>query len=217
MLEHPTQQPSDENINEPKQTKKSSGTWEIVKFFVLALAIVIPIRYFVAQPYIVQGASMEPTFETNQYIIIEELSYRFDEPKRGDVIVLRYPKNPKKFFIKRIIGLPGETIIIKDGVVSIKNKDATSTFALDEPYIVFPKTDSSDDETILLKENLDNPDLNEYYVMGDNRAQSSDSRDWGVLQKKLIVGRTMVRLFPFEEIGLFPGQNFHYTIEQSAQ
>ena len=211
MPEENTQQ------NSPEETKKSSSTWEIAKFFVLALIIVIPIRYFVAQPYIVQGASMEPTFETNQYIIVDELSYRFEKPKRGDVIVLKYPKDTSKFFIKRVIGLPGETLTIKDGVVSIKSPTTNTTITLSEPYIVFAKTDPADNETITLKEDKNNPGNDEYYVMGDNRAASSDSRAWGTLPERLIVGRTMIRLFPFGEIGLFPGQGFQYSVSEPAK
>lgn len=211
MLEQDIQQ------NSPKESKKTSSIREVAKFFLLALIIVIPIRYFVAQPYIVQGASMEPTFETNQYIIVDELSYRFEKPKRGDVIVLKYPKDTSKFFIKRVIGLPGETLTIKDGVVSIKNPTTNTTTTLNEPYIVFSKTDPADDETITLKEDRNNPGNDEYYVMGDNRAASSDSRAWGTLPERLIVGRTMIRLFPFGEIGLFPGQGFQYDVIEPAK
>ena len=86
---------------------------EIIKFALLAVIIVLPIRFFIAQPFIVSGASMDPTFADKQYLIVDQISYRFDGPKRGDVIIFRYPLNTKKFFIKRIVGLPSKTIKIK--------------------------------------------------------------------------------------------------------
>ncbi len=176
----------------------SSYIWEIIKFFILAVIIVAPIRFFVAQPFIVQGSSMDTTFATGQYLIVDEITYRFDDPKRGDVIVLRYPKNPKKFFIKRIVGLPNDTLTIKNGVVSIMTGESSESFILDEPYVTFSKTDGNDDEIITLKED-------EYFVMGDNRAASLDSRTWGILPKDLITGRAILRLLPLDTAAFFPG------------
>ncbi len=170
---------------------------ETLKFIFTVAIIVIPIRTFVAQPFIVSGASMDPTFSTGHYLIIDELSYRFSEPKRGDVIILKYPKDPKTFFVKRVIGLPGETVDVKDGVVTITTAQGSTTVLKDD--FIDPKNKISDSsKTTLLN--------NEYYVMGDNRAQSSDSRSWGPLEKKLIVGRAFARLYPFSQIELFPGK-----------
>ncbi len=201
-----------DNNTTHKQIKEKEGlhgvgyhVWEIIKFFVLALIIVAPIRFFIAQPFIVQGASMDPTFATGQYLIIDEISYRFEEPKRGDVIVLRYPKDPSKFFIKRIVGLPGETLTIKNGNVSVTGKNTEVPLIIEEPYVIHTKTGHTDDEVIELNDTKSN---REYYVMGDNRAASLDSRSWGTLPERLIVGRAAVRLFPFSKINLFPGQNF---------
>src|SRR3990167_9889845 len=106
---------------EAKGQKIGSSLLDTIKFIVLALIIVTPIRMFIAQPFIVNGSSMDPTFATGQYLIVDEISYRFNEPKRGDVIVLRYPRDPKKFFINRIVGLPGDTVEIQEGVVTIKD------------------------------------------------------------------------------------------------
>ena len=193
-------QPPQTNEQLPQNDKQSTGSyvWEVVKFFILAVVIVAPIRFFVAQPFIVQGNSMDPTFADGQYLIVDEITYRFDEPKRGDVIVLRYPKNPKNFFIKRIIGLPKDTLTIKNGVVSITTEKSSESFILDEPYITFSKTDGNDDKTVALKES-------EYFVMGDNRANSSDSRTWGVLPEDLITGRAILRLLPISTATFFPG------------
>ncbi|MBX9906292.1 signal peptidase I [Patescibacteria group bacterium] len=177
--------------------KEENFLVEIIRFTIIALLIVIPIRIFVAQPFIVQGASMEPTFETGQYLIVDQLSYRLEAPTRGDVIVFRYPKDPKKFFIKRIIGLPGETITIDRTTVSITNSQNPNGFVLDEPYI-----DSMNPDTLLTQELGEN----EYFVMGDNRDASSDSRVWGTLNEDLIIGRALIRLLPVSTMEILPGE-----------
>lgn len=177
-------------------SKKSLGAFkELLQFAIIAILIVIPFRIFVAQPFIVNGSSMDPTFENGQYLIVDELTYRFNNPNRGEVIIFRYPKNPEKFFIKRIIGLPGETVEINGGQVIIYNSDHPDGKIFEEPYVVFEKYD---DLKVALKEG-------EYFVMGDNRAESSDSRIWGPLPEENIVGRPFLRLLPIKEIGLLPG------------
>src|SRR3989344_2645643 len=113
--------------------RAGSYFWEIVRFAVITLHIVVPIRAYVAQPFIVSGISMAPSFEDGEYLVIDELSYHLRTPERGEVIVFRYPKDPAKFFIKRVIGLPGETIKISAGQVVIKKGE--TEFTLDEPYI----------------------------------------------------------------------------------
>ena len=178
----------------PQETRAQSF-WEMVRFALLALLIVIPIRIFVAQPFIVSGNSMIPTFYNNEYLIIDELSYRFHEPARDDVVVFRYPKDTTKFFIKRIIGLPGDTITIDGGRVTIKNTDNPEGFVMEEPYV---KNQSSNQLSVTLKQG-------EYFVMGDNRIASSDSRIWGVLPRNLIVGRAFLRLLPLSSVSYLPG------------
>ena len=168
---------------------------ELASFVVLAVVIVLPIRLFVAQPFIVEGASMVPTFDDGQYLIVDELTYRFAEPKRDDVIIFRYPVDPSFFFIKRIIGLPGETVRISEGAVSIQ-KPGEEPFTLEESYI------SSKDAAYSLTRKLGD---DEYFVMGDNRPKSSDSRIWGALPRANISGRAFVRLLPLDKIGILPG------------
>ncbi len=168
---------------------------EIVTFLVLAVVIVLPIRLFVAQPFVVEGESMHPTFESADYLIVDELTYHFQNPKRGDVIVFRYPNDPKVFYIKRIVGLPGETVSIDQGKVSIKKVDGTS-ITLDESYVV-------DEDATYTQSTSVGPD--QYFVMGDNRPKSSDSRVWGLLPRKNIIGRAYIRLLPAKEFGVFPG------------
>lgn len=182
-------------ISEPhKQGEGSPG--ELLRFAIIALIIVLPIRWFVALPFIVSGASMEETFHNNEYLIVDQLTYKFEDPARGDVIVFRYPRDPSKFFIKRVIGLPGETIKIAGNSVTIINSENPEGLVLNEPYAEIARTMSN------LTQELGE---GEYFVMGDNRDASSDSRVWGTLEESKIVGRALLRLFPLNEVGLFPG------------
>lgn len=183
----------------PRPTKKE-GFWDLIKFAILALVIVVPVRTFIAQPFIVSGSSMFPTFHNSDYLIVDELSYRVGEPKRGDVVVFKWPKDTTKYFIKRIIGLPGETVKITGSKITIKNKDNPDGFVLDEPYV---KNISENTSEIVL------PD-DQYFVMGDNRSGSSDSRAWGNLPRNLMVGRAFIRLFPLNDIGVLPGEFRNY-------
>lgn len=189
----------------PHEEKKEGVFTEIVRFSLIALLIVLPVRLFIAQPFIVSGASMETTFHTGEYLIVDQLTYHLEEPKRGDVIVFRYPKDPSKFFIKRIIGMPGDTLKIDGNIVTITNAAHPEGTVLDETYINDMKPTTNLTETL---------GADEYFVMGDNRNASSDSRAWGVLQRDKIVGRAFLRLFPFTNIGVFPGE---YDIETLMQ
>lgn len=170
---------------------------ETLKFILTIAIIVIPIRTFVVQPFIVKGVSMDPAFATGHYLFIDRLSYRFTDPKRGEVIVMKYPKGPKTDFIKRIIGLPGETVTIRDGKVTITQKDGTS-FELSDDFVDEKNRISDNSKTTLLDD--------EYFMMGDNRADSSDSRAWGPLPRDLVIGRVFLRLLPVSKIDLFPGK-----------
>ena len=183
---------------EEKKVKKESGWqtfWELARFAIIAMAIVIPIRIFIAQPFIVSGSSMVPTFENRQYLIVDEISYRLSEPERDDVVIFKYPKDTKKFFIKRIIGLPNEIVNIKGNEVIITNKENPSGFTLDQPYV---KNIANNNVHFELKDN-------EYFVMGDNRTASSDSRYWGAVPEKLLVGKAFLRLLPINKISIMPG------------
>lgn len=185
-------------MQQPSMLKKIwLEVWDIIKFLAPIIVIVFIVRTYIAQPFIVDGESMSPNFHTGHYLIIDELSYRFREPKRGDVIVLRYPLQESRFFLKRIIGLPGDRVTIKNGKVYIANDANPDGYVLNESYqdqTTFPAGQFKD---VVLADD-------EYFAMGDNRAGSSDSRAWGILPRKDIVGHALFRLFPLKQIGVTP-------------
>lgn len=170
---------------------------EIVKFTFVTLIIVIPFRLYIAQPFIVSGASMDPTFADGEYLIVDQISKRLEAPKRESVIIFKYPKDTSKFFIKRIIGLPGETVKINDGVITILNEEYPDGLILNEQYVA-DQNKKEEDLTIVLSDS-------EYFVLGDNRLGSFDSRAWGPVPKELIVGRPIVRLLPMSRLNFSPG------------
>ena len=162
---------------------------ETLEVVLIALVTVFIIRHFLVQPFLVSGASMEPNFEDGDYLLVDEISYRFREPQRGEVIVFRYPKNLSTYFIKRVIGLPGDTIEIQAGTIYVNDK------LLKEDYLS-DALRSRDNLVMKLKSD-------EYFVMGDNRSHSFDSRNWGPLPKKNVVGLARTRIFPFHELAYF--------------
>jgi len=193
-----------ENTNTPpflnkKQEPKENFFFELFKIILFAIVIVVPIRVFIAQPFIVSGASMEDTFKNGQYLIVDQLGYRFKEPDRGDVIIFRFPADPSKFFIKRIIGLPNETVILQGKSTIIINDKHIDGIVIEEEYLSPDNVDPYYFSTILGD--------GEYFVMGDNRKESSDSRSWGVLKKDLIIGQAFIRLFPINKFDILPGKN----------
>lgn len=185
--------PRTESVS-PERSRIGYELWDIMKVLFVSLAIVLPIRYFLVQPFIVRGASMEPAFEDSEYLIVDELSYYLRQPMREEVVVFRYPRDPRQFFIKRIIGLPEEEVDIKDGRVTIVNAEHPSGFLIDERYLDPPNRATYPDAHRKLG-------VDEYFVLGDNRDFSSDSRIWGILPKKLIMGRTLFRVWPPRRLG----------------
>jgi signal peptidase I len=167
---------------------------EIIGFGLLATAIVLPIRMFIAQPFIVNGESMYPTFKTGDYLIVDQLSYHLGDPKRGDVIIFKYPNDPSKFFIKRLIGLPNETVEIDGNKVTVTTVN-NERIELPEDYV---KLERENFQTTTLKEK-------EYFVMGDNRLASLDSRSWGPLSEEFIKGKALFRLLPINSAEVMPG------------
>jgi signal peptidase I len=182
----------------PPEPEVSTGSFvmEIIKFTIISILIVAPIRFFVAQPFIVRGESMFPTFNDGQYLIVDEITYRKDPPERGDVIVFKYPKDTSKYFIKRIIGLPNEKIQIDNGIITVFSDKNPDGKVLNEAYV----------KELSFENTTEKLGPNEYFVMGDNRSNSLDSRMWGPLPDRNIIGRVLVRLYPFQDVGLFPGK-----------
>lgn len=179
------------------ETKKQRGFFsESLRFAIIAFLIIVPFRLWIAQPFIVRGASMDPTFFDGEYLIIDELTYHLRDPLRGEVVVFRYPLNPKTFFIKRVIGLPREEVIIHDGRAAIRKNDGEQ-FALPETYIY--------DNMFTMPDGVFTLGESEYFVMGDNRAQSLDSRRWGALPRDMVIGRALVRLWPVARAAVLPG------------
>jgi signal peptidase I len=166
---------------------------ETLKIVIISLLIILPIRYFVVQPFFVRGASMEPSFYNGDYLIVDEISYRFGDPQRGDVIVFRFPQNASQYYIKRIIGLPGEKVEMRAGKVFITGEQDAAPWELKEPYIDPSRT--SGDTNIDLG-------IDELFVLGDNRMASYDSRQWGALTLDYIMGRAWIRAWPITNVGV---------------
>lgn len=177
---------------------------EFIQIVVIAAAIILPVRYFLIQPFYVKGASMEPNFYDREYLIINEIGYRFEEPVRGDIVVFHYPKDESEFFIKRIIGLPGETVEINGGRVVIYNDDHPNGLAIDESEYL-------PEGTVTIKGRYNKVTLgtDEYYVLGDHRDASSDSRAWGAVKKEEIVGRVWLRGLPLSKISTFSTPSYN--------
>ncbi len=208
-----------DDFNEGKffQRENSEGgvryfIFEIIKIFFLAFFIIIPIRIFLFQPFFVQGSSMESNFKDGEYLIVNELGYKetlfsynekkifsvkpFKELKRGEVVVFRYPNDPEKFFIKRTIGLPKEEISIKDNKVIIKKENETREIILDEAAYLDSDNKTIGNLNLKLKED-------EYFLMGDNRQHSHDSRSFGPVKKKYIIGKVLLRAWPLDKIKIY--------------
>ena len=170
---------------------------EMVKVVIISLMIVLPVRYFLIQPFYVKGASMEPNFYDHEYLIIDEITYRFDQPQRGDIVVFKYPNDTRQYFIKRVVGLPGETIKIENGLVFVDGPDGYEP--LQEDYLF------DDIETIMPLKGYSQVKLaqDEYFLLGDNREQSFDSRAFGPVKREFIIGRTWVRGWPVNRLTIF--------------
>lgn len=167
---------------------------EVIQIAIISAAIILPIRYFLIQPFYVKGASMEPNFYDHEYLIIDEITYRFREPERGEIVVFRYPRDPSQFFIKRVLALPGETVEVADNRVTVANAEHPNGIAVEEPYLEGTVTVGK------LKRTLG---PGEYFVMGDNRDESLDSRAFGPVPREHIVGRVWMRGLPLSRLGTF--------------
>lgn len=172
---------------------------EVAEVAIVALLAVISIRTFLVQPFLVSGASMVPTFSNGDYLLIDELTYRFRPPERGEVIVFKYPKDESTYFIKRIIGLPGDKVEIKDGKVIVTDAQYPQGKVIGESYLpagTLTVTRAGESTAYTVPQG-------EYFVLGDNRPYSFDSRDWGFVKKDEVVGLVRLRLWPLPDITVF--------------
>lgn len=187
--------------------------WELIKTIGGILLFLVIFRFYIFQPFSISGSSMEPNFHDNEYLIVNELSYHFSDPKRGDVVVFKHPEpacndfvssnyfnrvffqGPCNNYIKRVVGLPGETVTVKDGKITVKNTKNPSGFTLNEAYTA--NIPVLGNQIVELKKD-------EYYVVGDNRNPnaSSDSREWGPLPRTHIVGKAFVILLPVDRFNV---------------
>lgn len=192
------------------EPQKENFFSEIFKFAIIALLIVVPFRLYIAQPFIVSGESMAPTFETGEYLIVDQLSYKFHPPQRGDVVIFKYPLDTSKYFIKRIIGLPGEKVSVHGATITITASDGSIITTLSNEAYVLPanQSDLSTDTTLT---------GDQYFVMGDNRRASSDSRIWGPVPAENVVGRAFLRLLPIPRVSVFPGAYPLSSISRSTE
>jgi len=170
--------------------------FEFLEPVVFSFSIFAVIYIFIAQPFEVKGASMEPQLHDKEYILTEKVSTRFGSFKRGDIVIFRFPYNREIDYIKRIIGLPGETISVLDGKVYVNDK------VLNEPYLrditdIYPDPDNvlQEGKSITVPQNY-------YFVLGDNRPHSQDSRYFGPVARSLLIGKAVIRYWPITNISL---------------
>lgn len=188
----------------PKKSQRMKAIWtflsDVLINGVVVIGIVVLIRFFLFSPFKVEGSSMEPSLHTKEYIIVDKISYRIKEPERGDIVVLIPPSNTKERYIKRIIGLPGEKMEFLNGQVLIHNDEYPTGIRIDETYLSAENIKTifnGEPSTIEIPEN-------HYYVMGDNRKHSNDSRNFGTVHERNLVGRAWIIAWPldnFEIIG----------------
>lgn len=171
---------------------------DFLETIVVALSIFVVVYLFFFQPHEVKGSSMEPNFHDGEYILTDKISYRFRLPKRGEVIILKAPNNPDIDYIKRIIGLPGESLKVEDGSVFINGKRLNEPYVSDKTTILGNGFLSSEGQQITIPDNY-------YFVMGDNRPRSSDSREFGPIPRSSIIGKAFIRYWPLPYLGVIPG------------
>jgi len=191
--------------NKPSMAKKiGEFVWEIIKIVVIALVIIIPVRMFIIQPFIVEGASMEPNFYDGQYLIVDEISYILGTPKRGEIVIFHPPSDQNVYYIKRVIGLPGERVLIENGSIYIFNEsNPLGTRLSEEKYNLDHNIINSEKDDVTLGDD-------EYYLLGDNRTNSLDSRRIGPIKIDFIKGRAWIRAFPFENFSIFKAPEYNF-------
>src|SRR3989338_2593479 len=186
---------SSNGASTPKGSQRSLFIYTVV-----ALGLALIIRFFIAAPYVVSGASMEPNFEDWHYLIVDRVSYDFKAPARGDVVVFDLPQNESPALIRRVSGLPGEAVVLSGQSVTIINTEPPQGFTLAEPYLDPANLTGVNEMRMTLA-------ADRYFVLGDNRRVSADSRIWGTLPRNDIVGRVFLRLYPLSKLSVFPSES----------
>ncbi|NEP05840.1 MULTISPECIES: signal peptidase I [Okeania] len=191
-----------ESLNQPITANSITPWWlkiwqqqkENIKVLAIALSLSLLVRILIAEPRYIPSDSMIPTLEVGDRLVVEKVSYYFHPPVRGDIIVFQPPQQLQRYgyaknqaFIKRVIGLPGDTIKIENGLVYINDQPLTENYIAEPPEYTLPIS-------IKVPEN-------QYFVMGDNRNNSNDSHVWGFLPKKNIIGRAIIRFWPYQRLG----------------
>ena len=168
-------------------TLKSIVT-ELLESIIPAILIAIILNLFIVQPTKVRGESMEPTLHTDEYLLVEKISYRLHEPRRGDVVVFKYPRDEQENFIKRVIAIPGDMVEIDSGRVSINGQPIVEPYLLQLPRESMPLTEIPEGKL---------------FVLGDNRLNSNDSRAFGMVSMGEVLGRAWLRYWPIDQFNLF--------------
>lgn len=182
---------------------------DLLETVVIAGAVFVVVYFFAFQPHEVSGESMngKAGFHTGQYILTDKVTFRLREPERGEVIVFRYPLNPSFDYIKRIIGLPGEKIKVEKNQITIYNQENPNGYILDESIYLSDEVITEANSFALEGKLIDIPQ-DHYFVMGDNRPHSADSRTWGLVPKDNIIGRSFFRYIPVNEMGLIKNPKY---------
>lgn len=191
---------------QPSTTEQvSHAAWEIFKTVSVILVAALIIRTFLVQPFFVDGNSMQPTFQPSDYLLVNQLSYHFSKPRHGDIVVFKAPPEPTENYIKRIVGVPGDTVELKNGGVMIKNSKHPQGVMISEPYV--RQNTRTQPETEQTSWKLSG---NDYFVAGDNRepGMSSDSRAWGPVPRENIIGKVALRVYPIASLGTIKQHEF---------
>ena len=177
-----------------------AAIFDFLQSIVVVMAIMVMVYLFVMSPQEIKGASMEPSFIDGEYILTNKILYKIKDPKRGDVVIFKSPGNPDIDYIKRIIGLPGDTVMLRNDTMYVNGTE------VEEPYLspgitIFGGSYLDENQEIVVPEG-------EYFVMGDNRPHSADSREFGTIPKEDFIGKAILRYWPFSKLGVVPQPNY---------
>lgn len=174
--------------------RAAAAVFDFLQSIVVILAIMVMVYLFIMSPQEISGASMEPNFHNGEYILTNKIEYKLHEPQRGDVVIFKSPRNPDIDYIKRVIALPGEQVRVSRDTIYINDKP------LLESYI--PSTTNTYGGSFLTENQEFVVPKDKYFVLGDNRQHSSDSREFGPVGKEEFIGKALLRYWPFSEFGL---------------